>query len=134
MRFILCNNATYEEKYQPEAYKHIRLEQVEDLAGYAGITVVVEDGWEYDIHDDRTAYLQEQVEALSVFGYIRLVYVEEDGQESRVYPPVPLGDVLASNQGGSPSPPEKSPHMLTEDERMALLETGDGCASGACSI
>ena len=90
MRFILCNSATYEAKYQPEAYKHIRLEQVEDLAGYAGITVVIEDGWEYDMHDDRTAYLQEQVEALSVFGYIRLVYVEEDGQESRVYPPVPL--------------------------------------------
>ena len=134
MRFILCNNATYEEKYQEEAYKNLRLEQVEDLLGYAGIEVLIEDGWEHNIYDDRTAFLQEQLEALGVFGYIRVVYIEEDGQESRVHSYNPSEQVLASSQGGSLPLVEKSPQGLSEDERMALLETEGGCAGGACVI
>ena len=134
MNFILCNNATYEKKYQQEAYKHIRLEEVSDLAGYAKIIVYVEDNWMDDINDDRFHYLQEQLEALAMFGYISLIYVDEDGFESKFTSTVALGEDFSHKQGGSTTPIENSPHSLTEEERMSLLETEDGCAGGACTI
>lgn len=134
MNFILCNNRTYEEKYQKEAYKHIRLEEVSDLAGYGKINVYVEDGWEYNINDDRCQYLEEQLEALAMFGYIHLSYVDEDGFESRYTPSTALGEDFSPKQGGSTLPMEKTSHSLTEDERMALVDTGDGCSGGACVI
>lgn len=135
MNFILCDNKTYEKKYRAEAYKHVRLEEVSDLAGYAKITVYIEeDDWIYDIHDDRCNYLQEQLEALAMFGYISLIYVDEDGFESKFTSTVALGEDFSHKQGGSTPPIENSSHSLTEEERMSLLETEDGCAGGACSI
>ena len=105
-----------------------------DLAGYAKIIVYIEEEWTYDIHDDRCCYLQEQLEALAMFGYISLIYVDEEGFESKFTSTVALGEDFSHEQGGSTTPIQNSLPSLTEEERMGLLETEDGCAGGACSI
>lgn len=132
MNFVLCNNKTYEEKYQEEAYKYPRLEEVSDLAGYGRIVVLVEEDWGTDINDDRFHYLQEQLEALALFGYIHLVYVDEDGFESKFTSTVELQEDFSVTQGGSTTPIENSSPELTEEVRMRMLEGEDGCAGGSC--
>lgn len=138
MIFVLCNNKQYEKLYQKEAYKHIRLEEHTDLAGYAGINVYIHEDWYTDTHDDRVEYLEQQLIALADFKYIKLNYVDEDGHTDKHFPPEMASPespqrTLEFTQGGSTTSTENSSLSLTEEERMALLDTEDGCG-GACSI
>ena len=77
MNVVLCNNETYEKLYQKEAYKYLQLRSIEQLLGFGGIIVLVH---EDDLYEEDHYYnLQHQVEALGLFGYVRVHFVEEDG-------------------------------------------------------
>ena len=139
MIFVLCTRNQYGELYQGEAYKHIKLEDHTDLAGYAGINVYIHDGWYEDYNSEVVNYLEEQLVALADFGYIKLSYVDTEGHIDKYFPHeiAPTEDSQAvSGPTLYPSTPEgeKSSQSLTEEERMALIEQEDGCSSGACAI
>lgn len=129
MKFILCSDELYAEQYESEAYKHIRIEDIENLVGFKNIHVRLHEGWEDDINDDRIDFLQQQLEALAAFGYIKLIYVDGSGMEERYYPPK---DVI--NDKPSPKQMEMQGTQMTEEQRMKLIEQEDGCAGGACVI
>lgn len=139
MIFVLCTRNQYEELYQGEAYKHIKLEDHTDLAGYAGINVYIHDEWYKDYTSDIVNYLEEQLVALADFGYIKLSYVDSEGHTDK-YSPQEMATYedsqAVSGPTQYPSTPEgeKSSQSLTEEERMALIEQEDGCSSGACAI
>ena len=138
MIFVLCTRNQYEKLYQKEAYKYIKLEDHTDLAGYAEINVYIHDEWYNDYNSDIVNYLEEQLVALADFGYIKLSYIDTEGHIDKYFPPeiAPTedsGEVLGSTQYPSTTQGEKSSQSLTEEERMALLDTEDGCG-GACSI
>lgn len=84
--FVLCSDKTYEEKYEKNSYRFHKMEEIEDLLGYAGIHVYVHGDW-YKTHTaNNVAYLEEQLEALAMYKYIKLYYVDEWGT-SLYHPP-----------------------------------------------
>ena len=80
MNLVLCNNDTYDEVYEAEAYKYIRIVSELDPVGYAGIRVLVHD--EDCLNDDSMFRLQEDMELLHDYGYLKVVYVDGAGIHS----------------------------------------------------
>lgn len=131
MIFVLCNNKQYENLYRKESYKHIRLEEHTDLAGYAGINVYIHEDWYTDTHDERVEYLEQQLVALADFGYIRLNYLDEEGHKDKHYPPEMASPespqrTLDLTLGGSTTKGEKSSPVLPPEARMGLSDAGGG--------
>ena len=79
--FVLCDESDWEELYQPEYYKWFRIKDAEDLLGHPSIAVYVHEDWQGGYEDDRIEYLEQQIEILAKFGYIKLVYKWSDGRE-----------------------------------------------------
>jgi len=80
--FVLCDDESWEDLYQPEYYKWFRIKEAEDLLGHASIRVYVHIDWQEGYPDDRVEYLEQQIEILARFGYIKLIYKGEDGKEA----------------------------------------------------
>ena len=79
MKFVLCSTQTYEELYQAESHKWVRVESHNNLLGFRNIHVMIHDCWMYEISDDRVQYLEQQLTALADFGYINITFQTEDG-------------------------------------------------------
>lgn len=139
MKFVLCNDATYQELYEKDKHSYIRLEEHTDLAGYAKIEVLVHEEWYTGFNDERYDYLEQQLVALADFRYITLTYVDNEGIQDKHYPCTqePLGSSqkhLFKEEDLGYRVEEKTSQGLTEELRMKMLEQEDGCASGACAI
>jgi hypothetical protein len=86
MKFVLCSEQTYQEMYQTESHKWIKLVDHVDLLGFKDIHVTIHDCWMYEISDDRVDFLEQQLIALADFGYISLTYLDSEGwSENYVY-------------------------------------------------
>ena len=123
MKFVLCSTQTYQELYQAEAHKWIRIVDHKDLLGFKDVHVNVHDCWMYEINDDRVDYLEQQLTALADFGYIRITYIREDGWQENYEPEVlaPIG--------------LQSEMTFPTSTGTVVYETVDNsCESGACAI
>lgn len=127
MRFCLCDIVTYNKLYAKENHVYIQLQCLEDLEGFQGINVIVH---EFDALSDGQDLLQKQVEALATFGLVRLVYVDEEGNENKFY------NVLKSvTDSKGQREISYTDTAYTEEQVKALMDSEeDGCASGACAI
>lgn len=83
MNFVVCSEETYSKIYEREAYMYPRLHSYEDLVGYRGIEVRVH---ESDIPNLEDQDMELRLETLSDFGYIKLIYVDDDGIEDKHFP------------------------------------------------
>jgi hypothetical protein len=79
MKFVLCSTQTYEELYQAESHKWVRVSDHKDLVGFRNVHVTIHDCWMYELNDDRVDYLEQQLTALADFGYISITFQAEDG-------------------------------------------------------
>ena len=122
--FVLCDDADWEELYQPEYHKWFRVESAADLLGHPRIIVRVHENWQGGYEDERIEYLEQQLETLATFGYIKLVYVYEDHKEE-VFK-VERVKVIESPQVEM---------FTTESTATIAYEMDDGgCEGGACKI
>lgn len=132
--FVLCSDETYQRLYQKESYKWMKLEEIEDLLGYAGIHVYVHDYWHTTHRASNISFLEEQIEALAMYKYIKLYYVDTEGHVDRYITPEEA--VTASKQLEAAIDREgvEEPQVLSEADRERLIQQEDGCAGGACTI
>ena len=79
MIFILANNSTYNRLYSAEHFRYPRLLCHTDLLGYGKVRVRVHTSWELSHGHGNVGFLEEQLEALADFGYIKLEYMDEEG-------------------------------------------------------
>ena len=77
MQVVLCNDKTYEKKYQQNAYKFLQLKDLNQLVGRKAIQVLIHEDDMYE--EDHYYNLQSQVEALGFFGFCKVQYWDEDG-------------------------------------------------------
>lgn len=135
MNFILATDKVYNALYEKDSHKHIRINDHRDLVGFHNIHVIVHEGWEEDMNDERIEYLAQQLEALADFGYIKLAFVDDDGWTDNYESPV-VEDVRSAQRDfihdigvgyweGVTTAPSVTVEYVTED---------DGCAGGACKI
>ena len=127
--FVLCTDNDWTTLYQADSHKWHRLQDAEDLLGFPSIIVYIHEEWTFE-DDDRLQYLQEQIEILAKFGYVKIVYKYEDGAE-RPYTDAPAVVI--------PTPQvELFPDALgatTEPTGTISYETvDDSCEGGACMI
>jgi hypothetical protein len=129
MEFVISDIVTYNKYYAREAHRFIPLNAIEDLEGFPKIAVRIH---EYDALSDEQDLLQKQVEALAAFGIIRLVYVDDEGNENKFY------NVLKSVTESTPQQELKyteDREAYTEEQVQAFMDSEEGgCSSGACSI
>ena len=95
--FVLCSDKTFEEKYRGESHRFHKMEEIEDLLGYAGIHVYVHDDWHMSHSANNVSYLEEQLEALAMYKYIKLYYIDEWGT-SAYHPPEDYIEVSEEKQ------------------------------------
>ena len=88
---VLCTDKTFEEKYQREFYKYYRLYESTDLLGYAGIEVLIHEDYHMDtaLGERLEDSLEERLTTLGEFGYCKVIFVDEDGNFSRLEPKQP---------------------------------------------
>jgi hypothetical protein len=129
MEFVISDIVTYNKRYAREAHRFIQLNAIEDLEGFPKIAVRIH---EYDALSDEQDLLQKQVEALAAFGIIRLVYVDEEGNENKFY------NVLKSITDSTPQQElnyTEDKKEYTEEQVQAFMDSEEGgCSGGACSI
>tara|TARA_R110000782_G_scaffold4260_1_gene15098 strand:+ start:521 stop:892 length:372 start_codon:yes stop_codon:yes gene_type:complete len=123
MKFVLCSTQTYQELYQAEAHKWVRVEDHKDLIGFRNVHVTIHDCWMYEINDDRVDYLEKQLTALADFGYISITYQSEDGWSENY-------------EREEAAPTEKQVALpLGNPSAVVAYEVEDsGCEGGACKI
>ena len=123
MKFVLCSNTTYQEQYQAEAYKWVKVQDHKDLLGFRNVHVTIHDCWMYELSDERVDYLEQQLTALADFGYISITYQSEDG--------------WSENYEREESAPTEKQLDLPLDNPSAVVayEVEDNdCEGGACKI
>ena len=127
MEFTLSHGSTYNRHYAQNSHRYIPLCNLKDLEGFPKVTVRVH---EFDALDDEQEILQGQVEALAMFGVIRLVYMDDEGNESRFY------NVMQTVTAGKAQKEivyEETSY--TEEQVKALMDSEEGgCSGGACTI
>ena len=123
MKFVLCSNTTYQEQYQAEAYKWVKVQDHKDLLGFRNVHVTIHDCWMYELSDERVDYLEQQLTALADFGYISITYQSEDG--------------WSENYEREESAPTEKQLDLPLDNPSAVVayEVEDNdCEGGACKL
>lgn len=135
MEFVLCSDLVYQEDYDRESYKYPRVLCHRSLIGWPKVHVIVHEGWEEDVCDERVEYLEQQLEALADFGFIKLFYISEEGWRDRHPSAIPLkkkevqGDMFKEGGfGDSVFFEEKAPSVIAYE-----VEDED-CAGGSCKI
>lgn len=122
--FVLCSDEVWKDKYQREYYKWFRLEEAEELLGHPDIVVYLYDDWSDTYQGRNLDFLQEQIEILARFGYIKLVYKDEDFMDTVYKPPVV-----------HVNPPEKLSFSETTSSAVVAYEREDmDCEGGSCKI
>ena len=129
MEFVISDIVTYNKKYARDAHKFIPLNAIEELEGFPKITVRVH---EFDALSDEQDTLQKQVEALASFGVVKLVYVDDEGNENKFYNV--LKPITESNPQAELKYTEDT-REYTEAQVQAFMDSEEGgCSGGACSI
>lgn len=80
MKFVICKDEDYEKNYAARHHMYVRLKEVMQLLGYAGVGVLIHIDNEYP---SSTLSLIHDVELLGDFGYCKVVYVESTGMEEQ---------------------------------------------------
>ena len=124
MKFVLCSEQTYQELYQAEAHKWIRVLDHKDLLGFKDVHVHVHDCWMYEINDDRIDYLEHQLTSLADFGYIRITYIQEDGWEEKYETEVVVAPVELQLELPA----------IASSGTLVYETVDNSCESGACAI
>jgi hypothetical protein len=125
--FVLCDDSDWKEMYEDESHKWFRLQEASDLLGHPNIIVFVHDDWIGSVGDDRREYLEQQIETLAIFGYVKLVYKWADGKEEKF-----KMDTVQVIENPQVDMFEKT---KTESNATIVYETeDDGCEGGACKI
>ena len=123
MKFVLCSTQTYQELYQAEAHKWVRVEDHKDLIGFRNVHVTIHDCWMYEINDDRVDYLEKQLTALADFGYISITYQAEDGWSENY-----------EREEAAPTEKQVALPLGNPSAVVAYEVVDSGCESGACAI
>jgi len=121
--FVLCDDSDWKELYEEERHKYFRLQEASDLLGHPSIRVYIHEDWMGSYPDDRTEYLEQQIETLAVFGYIKLIYKYNEGKEE-VFKVEPV-KIIENPQMD----------MFESTPSVAVYEKEDeDCAGGSCKI
>ena len=128
MEFIISDIVTFNKKYAKDNHKYLELTSLEDLEGFPRIIVRIH---ELDALSVEQENLQSQIEALAFFGYVNLVYVDEEGNENTHYKRIE-NPIIKNTQLSQPSF-EEAP--ITEEYIQSVLDNEEGgCAGGACTL
>ena len=123
MKFVLCSDTTYEELYQAEAYKWVRVIDHKSLIGFRHVHVTIHDCWMYGISDERVQHLEQQLTALADFGYIKITFQGEDGWSENY-----------EVKDESPTAIQMELPLVSSSAVVAYEVEDSGCESGACAI
>lgn len=127
MEFVISDIVTYNKSYARDSHRFIPLHAIENLEGFPKIAVRIH---EFDALSEGQDLLQKQVEALATFGLVRLVYVDEEGNENKFY------NVLKSvTDSKGQREISYTDTAYTEEQVKALMDSEEGgCSGGACTI
>ena len=129
MNFIISDIVTYNKLYAQESHLYLQLKYLKDLDGFPRIGIRIH---EFDVLDWEQEVLLKQVEALAFFGYVNLIYVDDEGNENVQYP---RATSLLSNVTKKEIARPFKEGRATEQQIQAFLDNEeDGCSSGACAI
>ena len=123
MKFVLCSNTTYQELYQADAYKWVRVSDHKDLLGFRNVHVTIHDCWMYELNDDRVDYLEKQLTALADFGYISITYQAEDGWSENY-----------EREEAAPTEKQRDLPLGNPSAVVAYEVEDNDCEGGACKL
>ncbi|MDB4028385.1 hypothetical protein N9459_04285 [Flavobacteriaceae bacterium] len=127
MNFVISDIVTFNKNYAKDNHMYLPLHSIEDLEGFPRIGIRIH---EFDALTTEQEDLQKQVEALAFFGYVYIVYVDDEGNENVFYK---RAESLLSNGNAQKTTIETT--QYTEQQIQDLLDSeGEGCSSGACAI